>query len=208
MAGRHAAPTNKRKPLIITIVIIVAVAAIGGGIMFFMNMKPAPTPKKTPLEVTTASQQPQTTAAPATTAQSTTAAENASQPSSDAASEETSVSNDDIVVPTQAGQEVTYFNATFIPNGQAKDAESGEKVSLREALGTGYSEGAITFNKDGTFTDKVSSIDNSGKYVVQGEKITATYSSDKNMDITVTEWKDGEPVQFYINYGGCLIYFG
>ena len=48
----------------------------------------------------------------------------------------------------------------------------------------------------------------SGAYGVQGEKIHATYTNDKNMKIEVTEWDDGTPVSFQVIYGDCIVYFG
>lgn len=214
MAGRHAAASSGKKPLIIVIISVLAAALIGGGIFFFMNMNSKSDNKK-PVETTTPeTQTQQTTVADTTGSQSSAKAAQAQTQAPKKPIEDTentaTTSAADIVVPTQAGQEVSYFNATYIPNGEAKDIESGNSVSLREVLGAGYTEGALTFNSDGTFTDTLSaaSPDTTGKYVVQGDKITATYASDKNMEITVTSWDNGEPSQFYINYGGCYVYFG
>lgn len=47
----------------------------------------------------------------------------------------------------------------------------------------------------------------SGAYVVEGEDISATYSNDKNMQISVNEWENGAPKDFVVNYGGYDVYF-
>ncbi|MCD8026122.1 MAG: hypothetical protein LUF33_04110 [Clostridiales bacterium] len=51
-----------------------------------------------------------------------------------------------------------------------------------------------------------SSVD-SGSYVIKDDTITATYTNDKNMSITVTQWNGDTPTQFIVNYGGYDVYF-
>jgi hypothetical protein len=77
-------------------------------------------------------------------------------------------------------------------------------------FGSGYNtSGVITFNNDGTFSDTIPSENaRTGGYVVQNNKIIATYSDDKNMEITVTEWDGNTPASFYIVYAGYNVYFG
>ena len=221
MAGKHAASANGgKKAAVIVIIAVLAAALIGGGIFFFVNMNSQKDKdKNTPVEITSAettaqvstARQSQTSGTKESEKASQTPAQNqtgAQQSAEDSGSQGTTAAVD-IVVPTQEGVKASYFNATYIPNGEAQDAETGNPVSLREALGAGYSEGAVTFNADGTFTDSLTAAgEMTGKYVVQGEKITATYSDDRNMEITVTEWNDGAPSRFSVNYGGCIVFFG
>lgn len=219
MAGRHAAhqaPSNNKKKLIIIIICILAAAGlITGGVLLFMNSQKTPDEPQT--ATTAAATQQTTVAATAAAAQTAAPAEQKSEAATKAQDDgqgaaqgsKTTPTVPDIVIPTQEGVQVTYFNASYIPIGEAKDALTGESVSLREALGTGYTEGTLTFNDDGTFTDNImTGGEASGRYVVQGETITATYADDRNMDITVTSWSNGAPAQFCVNYGGCIVYFG
>lgn len=221
MAGKHAATPNKgKKVAVIVIIAVLAAALIGGGIFFFVSMNGKNDKgKKASVQVTTvettaqtqARQQSQTkeTGASAKASQGSAQDQTQAQQSAEDPGNQSTTAAADIVVPTQEGVKVSYFNATFIPNGEAQDAETGNPVSLREALGAGYSEGTITFNDDGTFTDSLTAAgEMTGKYVVQDEKITATYSDDRNMEIKVTSWNDGTPAQFSVNYGGCIVFFG
>lgn len=206
MAGKHSQQTSKSKaPVIIIIVIsviIVAAAAVFAVIFFngaFGNKEseqPTTAPTTAVADTTAQAMHGQTQ----TTAPATQATGNSS------GTDETVA----VVVPTEEEGEVTYFNATFIPNGTVVDTYTGENTSLREVFGSGYNtEGVITFNSDGTFFDTIASTEAStGGYVVQNEKIIATYSNDKNMDITVTEWDGNTPVSFYIVYAGYEVYFG
>lgn len=214
MAGKHAAQTSNNKGKVIAAVVIAALIIAGVAAFFVLKGCSSDSGKNE----TAATTSVVTTTAQSTTSQtpSTSAEQNASE--KETAAQDTRASNQDdessaqesgdIAIPTEADAEVSYFNATFIPNGEATDAETGESVSLREALGASYSEGVLTFNSDGTFTDSITPNSSSGKYVVQNNKITATYSDDRNMDITVTDWNDGAPSAFHINYGGCIVYFG
>ena len=115
----------------------------------------------------------------------------------------------DVVVPMDDGVELTYFNASFIPNGKVEDTTSGQSVTLREAFGQSASDGVLTFNSDGTFRDTlISGEHNQGAYVVQNHIIHATYTNDKNMIIDVVEWDGDTPVRFTVLYGDFLVYFG
>lgn len=217
MAGKHAAHAasgSKKKIIIIIVCVIAALGLIAGGIMFWLNSQGNTDTKKTaattaPTVATTVTaasgdnNTKQTEAAAETTKSSDNTEETKSQQS------HASQVVPDIQVPTQEGVDVTYFNGTYIPNGEAEDDQTGESVSLRDALGSGYSEGTLTFNSDGTFTDTIMSGEvSSGRYVVQNETITATYSDDRNMEITVSSWSNGAPAQFTVNYGGCIVHFG
>lgn len=128
-------------------------------------------------------------------------------PSDSQSSEETNV----VLPPTEAEGEITYFSGTFTPNGKVIDQLTGNKnATLREVFGNGYnSKGGITFNDNGTFEDTLRPSDNSnGGYVVQNKKVIATYSDDKNMDITVTKWDGNTPISFYVVYADYAVYFG
>ena len=162
--------------------------------------------------------QPETTSA-ISTAASTAATEEttkeltAAPPSSEApaATEEPeTMPTIDINIPTEGG-EVTHFDGVYVPDSNAVDVSTGEKVSMRSLFGSGYSSGAVTFKSDGTFTDTLSmSGTESGAYNVENGKIIATYLPDRQMDITVIEWSDdsSKPFSFYIiyNLGGVAEY--
>ena len=188
MAGRHAAAPSGKKPVVIVVIIVIAAALIAGGVIFFLNMNKSNDTKKEPVQTTASATEVQTTENVKTTdAQPTTKADQSSsqeetKQSSDS-DEQTTTANADIVIPTEEGAEVTYFKATYIPTGQA-------------------------VNDDGTFTDTITASGSSGKYLVQNNKITATYADDKNMEINVSSWKDGAPESFTVNYGGCIVHFG
>lgn len=116
-----------------------------------------------------------------------------------------------VLPPTEGEGEITYFTGSYTPNGKVVDKLSGNNnATLREVFGNGYNaQGGITFNNDGTFSDTLRPSDHSnGGYVVQNEKIIATYSDDKNMDITVTEWNGNAPKSFYVVYADYEVYFG
>lgn len=206
MAGKHSQVTKKSKAPVIIVISVAAVIVIAAAVLAYMFFNGAFSNNDTQQSTTTPS-----TAAPleTTAAQTTTAPAETQAPQSDTQSSE-SAAQSSIVVPTEDDGEVTYFNATFIPNGTVVDTYTGENTSLREVFGSGYNtDGVITFNSDGTFSETIDSNNPaSGGYVVQNEKIIATYSTDKNMDITVTEWDGDTPVSFYINFAGYNVYFG
>lgn len=122
--------------------------------------------------------------------------------------EPTTQTNDDILVPgAENNNDSALFNATFLPY-KAIDTYTDTEVSLKEVFGSSFSAGTVTFNDDGSFKDTlVYSSANSGAYSVFDNKISATYSNDKNMQIEVLEWNEGTPSEFIINYGGYDVYF-
>ena len=122
--------------------------------------------------------------------------------------ESTTQKNDDILVPgAENKNDAALFNATFLPY-KAIDTYTDAEVSLKEVFGSSFSAGTVTFNDDGTFKDTlVYSSANSGAYSVLDNKISATYSNDKNMQIEVLEWNEATPSEFIINYGGYNVYF-
>lgn len=204
MAGRHIAKTSKssKMPLVILcIVAVIIIAAVICAIIFMNNGGVTETPteatqsettvEQTTIfdEITSAVDSQATTVVDTTQEQGVTHTHN----------EEETV---DVVVPTNGGEEVSYFNATYVPDS-AVDSASGEACSLKEVFGSSYTGGVITFNSDGTFTDTVTSSSvHSGAYVVEGSSIVATYTNDNNMSITVNSWENGIPSEFVINYGG------
>ena len=178
MAGRHSAKTSKKPILIICIVAAVIIIGVICAVIFFNSgSKPANTTSTTTQQTTstvqsTSVESAQTTLQPTESEQPTTQSETF-------AGETSEVSK--VVVPTQGGQEVSYFNATYVPY-KAVDSSTNEECTLREVFGSAFSQGVITFNSDGTFTDSVtSSSANSGAYAVEGDKIVATYTNEKNM---------------------------
>lgn len=204
MAGRHSAKTSKKPILIICIVTAVIIIGVICALIFFNSgSKPANTTSTTTQQTTstvqsTSVESAQTTLQPTESEQPTTQSETF-------AGETSEVSK--VVVPTQGGQEVSYFNATYVPY-KAVDSSTNEECTLREVFGSAFSQGVITFNSDGTFTDSVtSSSANSGAYAVEGDKIVATYTNDKNMSVKVASWEGDTPSELIINYGGYDVYF-
>ena len=204
MAGRHSAKTSKKPIVIICIVAAVIIIGVICAVIFFNSgSKPANTTSTTTQQTTstvqsTSVESAQTTLQPTESEQPTTQSETF-------AGETSEVSK--VVVPTQGGQEVSYFNATYVPY-KAVDSSTNEECTLREVFGSAFSQGVITFNSDGTFTDSVtSSSANSGAYAVEGDKIVATYSNDKNMSVKVASWEGDTPSELIINYGGYDVYF-
>lgn len=204
MAGRHSAKTSKKPIVIICIVTAVIIIGVICAVIFFNSgSKPANTTSTTTQQTTstvqsTSVESAQTTLQPTESEQPTTQSETF-------AGETSEVSK--VVVPTQGGQEVSYFNATYVPY-KAVDSSTNEECTLREVFGSAFSQGVITFNSDGTFTDSVtSSSANSGAYAVEGDKIVATYSNDKNMSVKVASWEGDTPSELIINYGGYDVYF-
>ena len=204
MAGRHSAKTSKKPIVIICIVTAVIIIGVICAVIFFNSgSKPANTTSTTTQQTTstvqsTSVESAQTTLQPTESEQLTTQSETF-------AGETSEVSK--VVVPTQGGQEVSYFNATYVPY-KAVDSSTNEECTLREVFGSAFSQGVITFNSDGTFTDSVtSSSANSGAYAVEGDKIVATYTNDKNMSVKVASWEGDTPSELIINYGGYDVYF-
>lgn len=204
MAGRHSAKTSKKPIVIICIVAAVIIIGVICAVIFFNSgSKPANTTSTTTQQTTstvqsTSVESAQTTLQPTESEQPTTQSETF-------AGETSEVSK--VVVPTQGGQEVSYFNATYVPY-KAVDSSTNEECTLREVFGSAFSQGVITFNSDGTFTDSVtSSSANSGAYAVEGDKIVATYTNDKNMSVKVASWEGDTPSELIINYGGYDVYF-
>ena len=204
MAGRHSEKTSK-KPIVIICIIVAAIiiGVICAVIIFNSGSKPANTTSTTTQQTTstvqtTSGESAETTIQPTESEQPTTQSETF-------AGETSEVSK--VVVPTQGGQEVSYFNATYVPY-KAVDSSTNEECTLREVFGSSFSQGVITFNSDGTFTDSVtSSSANSGAYAVEGDKIVATYTNDKNMSVKVASWEGDTPSELIINYGGYDVYF-
>lgn len=204
MAGRHSAKTSKKPIVIICIVTAVIIIGVICAVIFFNSgSKPANTTSTTTQQTTSTVQS--TTVESAQTTLQPTESEQPTTQSETFAGETSEVSK--VVVPTQGGQEVSYFNATYVPY-KAVDSSTNEECTLREVFGSAFSQGAITFNSDGTFTDSVtSSSANSGAYAVEGDKIVATYTNDKNMSVKVASWEGDTPSELIINYGGYDVYF-
>ncbi len=197
MAGRHSAKTSKAP--IITVIVVALLIIIVGVVSFFISTG------NTGIAITET--QPQTTTEQTTEVytQDDTVAVETTIP----VTEEQGVTSEqteavDVLIPTYAGEEAKYFNASFSPF-KAIDTSTGSECSLREVFGSSYSGGTVTFNDDGTFTDQI--ISSRGAYAVSGEMISATYINDKNMNITVNSWNGDTPSELVINYGGYDVYF-
>lgn len=116
-----------------------------------------------------------------------------------------SSNHESVVVPGNP-ENASYFSADFSPY-KAVDSSTDEECSLKEVFGSSYSGGSVVFNSDGTFTDSLTnSSANSGAYAVEDSKLLATYSNDKNMDVSVTSWNGDAPSEIVINYGGYYVY--
>lgn len=204
MAGRHSAKSSKKPLIIICIAAAVIIIGVVCAVIFFnKGSKPANTNQATTQQTSstvqlTSAESAETTLKPTTSEQPTTQIESFTGETSEVPK---------VVVPTQGGQSVSYFNATYVPY-KAIDSSTNEECSLREVFGSSFSQGVITFNSDGTFTDSVtsSSVD-SGAYAVEGDTIVATYSNDKNMSVKVVSWEGDTPSELIINYGGYDVYF-
>ena len=199
MSDKTGKTDKKSKAPIIVIIIVLAVliAAAIFAILYF-NGAFSQNDGDTDSSVSTTSDEFGTTAAQGMHGQL--------QPDSES-SEETNI----VIPPTEKDGEITYFSGKFIPSGKVVDRLTGNNnATLREVFGAGYNaQGGITFNNDGTFLDTLRpSHNNTGGYVVQNNKIIATYSDDINMDITVTEWNGNAPKSFYVVYADYEVYFG
>lgn len=124
------------------------------------------------------------------------------------ANDQSQQSSEAVVVPTiSGGEQGNYFSASFSPSS-AVDTFTDTNCSLKEVFGSSYSGGSISFNSDGTFSDNLSLTGAStGAYAVEGGKIVATYTNDKNYIITVSEWNGDVPAEIIINIGGYDVYF-
>lgn len=216
MSGRHAVKSSK-KPLIIVICAVVLVAVIAAVIILFMNLSgknnnSTTTVPSTAVTVTTsesASSTQKASEAAETTSQSSSESSEVSQDPTEQGYTAGSSSNDNkIVVPTISGEDQKpKFSATLIPY-YAKDENTSEEYSLKDLFGSAYSGGGLTFNEDGTFFDGITNSSvNSGAYIVEGDSVVITYSNDKNVIATVTEWNGDVPSEITLNYGGIVVSF-
>lgn len=219
MAGKHSQKSSNTSLIVLIIVAVVLVSALVGGAIFFMNgglSKPGQqettsSVASTAGDVTTEVSTQSAVGTEANSSQNETVSQTSTGEYTSHEESNTHMDDEpiDIAVPTDAGVEVRYFNATYIPNGKVVDNETGSSATLREVFGTGYHDGVLTFNNDGTFKDSlISNEANRGAYVVQDKTIHATYSNDKNMRIEVTEWDGDTPAAFQILYGNYTVYFG
>lgn len=215
MSGRHAVKSSK-KPLIIVICAVVLVAVIAAVIILFMNLSgknnnSTTTVPSTAVTVTTsesASSTQKTSEAAETSQPSSESGEVSQEPTEQGYTAESSSNDSEIVVPTISGEEQKpKFSATLIPY-YAKDENTSEEYSLKDLFGSAYSGGGLTFNEDGTFFDGITNSSvNSGAYIVEGDSVVITYSNDKNVIATVTEWNGDVPSEITLNYGGIVVSF-
>lgn len=226
MTGRHFSGKKSKKPLIIIISVIAALIVCAAAAFFLIpscdnlvNVFPSathPSITERPQATTQAniSEQPTTEMSeqPTTESKLSLNQENTdSEESSDnqKATEQgvpmQSSNSESVVVPGDI-ENATYFSSTFTPY-KAVDSITEEECSLKEVFGSSYSGGSITFNSDGSFTDTLTtSSSNSGSYALDDSKLIATYSNDKNMDVSVSSWNGDTPSEIIINYGGYYVY--
>lgn len=211
MAGRHSVKKSK-KSLVITIIVAVVVAAIACVIIFvpFNRSSDTNTKSTTIANTTSADSDVLTLPADETSASEQTTAEGKADESSNSdfdKKEESSEESQVVIVPTEEGAKISYFNGSFTPY-KAYDAETEEECSLKEVFGSSYSGGSLDFKDDGSFKDGLSLTSaNSGAYVLSSSTITATYTNDKNMFITVSRWDGDTPSEIVVNYGGYEVFF-
>lgn len=192
---------SSKAPIIIFIVAVVAVIAAVICVIVFSNGNSKPQQKTE-----------STVQSTVTSAQQTTAENQQSDLTTEPQQQNTTApqqsDNEKIVVPTISGEEQgDYFNTTLAPV-RAVDTYTDSECTLKEVFGSSFSGGVFTFNSDGTFSESLSlTLANSGAYAVEGDKIVVTYTNDKNIVITVTEWDGDTPAEIVINYGGYDVYF-
>ena len=210
MSGKHAVKSSK-KSLIIIICVVVLVAVIAGAVILFMNLSgknnnsatTVPTAAASTTADNTNSTQNVSDSVSETTQPATKSGEASQEPTEQGYTAETSSNDSEIVVPTISGEkQKPKFSATLIPY------YANEEYSLRDLFGSAYSGGGFTFNEDGTFIDGITSASaNSGAYIVEGDSVVITYSNDKNVIATVTEWNGDVPAEITVNYGGIIVSF-
>ncbi len=207
MNGSHSVKSSKKPVIIICIAAAVIIAVVC--VIIFLNVgKKSETPAVTTQSTTSQVMTQQETDANVYSSeiqQQTSAESNAESQGETSEAQNSETQN--VVVPTNSEEEVKYFNATYAPY-KAVDTLTGDECTLKEVFGSSYGGGVITFNSDGSFSESfASSSVNSGAYAVEGDSIIATYTNDKNMSVTVTQWDGDTPSELIINYGGYDVYF-
>lgn len=227
MTGKHFSGNKSKKPLIIIISVIVVLIVCAAAAFFLIpsfgnlvNISPSathPSITERPQASTQAniseqpttekSEQPTTESILSTSQENTDSDESSdNQKSTEQGVSMQSSGAESVVVPGNLDN-ATYFSASFTPY-KAVDSVTDEECSLKEVFGSSYSGGSVTFNSDGSFSDTLTtSSSNGGAYAVEDSKLVATYSNDKNMDVSVTSWNGDTPSEIVINYGGYYVYF-
>lgn len=232
MTGKHFSDksdkhSNKgsKKLVLIVVLVIIAVAVIAAAVFFAVSIygggsssslfatHPSITEHQQDTTLATNNEQPSIDKSEAETTDPNNSVENTTD-SKEASDVQTtteegqpmqSSNSESIVVPGDT-EDASYFSATFSPY-KAVDSITDEECSLKEVFGSSYGGGSVTFKSDGSFSDSlVISSSNSGAYAVKDSDIVATYSNDKNMDISVSSWNGDTPAEIIINYGGYYVY--
>lgn len=230
MKGKHFSNGTKKgsgKLAIIIISIVIAVAVIVAAIIllipsFGKSIKSDPFathPSITERTQTTTSNSASEQTATEKTEETTDAEKDTSSQNSDEESNKDKNENKEnsdgipkqssdsevVVVPGDLDN-ATYFSASFSPY-KAIDSVTDEECPLKEVFGSSYGGGNVSFKNDGTFTDSLAtSSSDRGSYAVSNNKLIATYSNDKNMDVSVSSWNGDVPSEIIINYGGYYVY--
>lgn len=216
-SGKHSNKGSK-KPVLIVVLVIIAVAIIAAAVFFAVSIygggsnssvfatHPSITERQQDTTLTTNNEQPSTVKIEAETTEPTNSKENNDIESTTEEEEPMQSSNSESVVVPGDIEDASYFSATFNPY-KAIDSITEEECSLKVVFGSSYGGGSVTFNSNGSFSDSlISSSSNSGAYAVKDSAIVATYSNDKNMDISVSSWNGDTPSEIIINYGGYYVY--
>lgn len=223
-SGRQSSK-NSKKPVLIVVLVIIAVAIIAVAVFFAVSIygggsnsslfatHPSITERQQDTTLTANNEQPSidksesVTTNPNKSEENTTDSKETSdvQTTTEAGHPMQSSNSESVVVPGDV-EGASYFSATFNPY-KAIDSITEEECSLKEVFGSSYGGGSVTFNSDGRFSDSlINSSSNSGSYAVKNSDIVATYSNDKNMDISVSSWDGDTPAEIIINYGGYYVY--
>lgn len=215
MSAKHITTnnSNKKKIIIIVSAIVVIIAAIVLVVFFAFGNKNKNNNTATSTAVTTTQSvsTSETTVAQTTDSQSSVTAEQSQQSSESSSNAQTSSNSETsqaIIVPTKNGADVQQgFSASFTPY-KAYDEETNSQVELNEVFGSSYRGGSINFSENSTFNETFSAGGtSSGAYVVEGNTITATYTNDKNISISIISKDGNTPTEIMMNYGGYNVYF-
>lgn len=84
-----------------------------------------------------------------------------------------------------------FFSGVYAPDSRAEDIATGDVVHVRALFGSGYTDGVLTFDSDGAFSDTlVTPEGRTGTYRAEGDNIRLVGLSGQAPEITVTAWKD------------------
>lgn len=213
MAGKHSANTSK-KPIIITICAVLAVAIAVVCVVLLVPLNNNSNDNKIVSTSATADSVSKDSEVYTLPKDDNSKAESVVEKTNEDSSafeskqeSESSAENQVVVVPTEEGAKVSYFEGSFTPS-RAYESDTEKECPLKEVFGSAYAGGSIDFKGDGTFTDSISLTSaNSGGYALTGSTITVTYTNDKNIFMTVTKWDGDTPAEIEVSFGGYEVFF-